>query len=148
MLCSPPFACVTECSTLVGLLCKFSHTHTPPALQLHMYNCILLHNRCIERWRCQDGCTAPQPMEQSYLTPAVSGSIPLLYLLLLLLPLLLGGGLREVFAFTNLFGGLRHDAAAPAAPRTAAPPALPSSLFLLPPSLTTSSPAATCVYVR
>lgn len=48
---------------------------------------------------------------QPYLASTVPGSIPLFYLLLLLLPLLLGGGLREVLGLAELLGGLRHGAA-------------------------------------
>lgn len=63
---------------------------------------------------------------QPYLAPAVPGSIPLFYLLLLLLPLLLGGGLRKVLGLAELLGGLRHGAAAvaAAAARVTAAPAL------------------------
>jgi len=49
---------------------------------------------------------------QSYLALAVSGSIPLFYLFLLLLPLLLGGGLCEVLGLAELLGGLCHGAGA------------------------------------
>lgn len=70
----------------------------------------------------------PHP-EHPYLASAVPGSIPLFDLLLLLLPLLLGGGLREVLGLAELLGGLRHGAAATAA--AAAPvavaPALPAA---------------------
>lgn len=65
----------------------------------------------------------PQP-EHPYLASAVPGSIPLFYLLLLLLPLLLGGGLREVLGFAELLGGLCHGAAVTAAASVAVAPAL------------------------
>lgn len=48
---------------------------------------------------------------QPYLASTVPGSIPLFYLLLLLLSLLLGGGLCEVLGLAELLGGLRHGAA-------------------------------------
>lgn len=68
---------------------------------------------------------------QPYLAPAVPGSIPLFYLFLLLLPLLLGGGLRKVLGLAELLGGLRHGAAATvaaAAPVTVAPALLSCAL--------------------
>lgn len=75
---------------------------------------------------------------QPYLAPAIPGSIPLFYLFLLLLPLLLGGGLRKVLGLAELLGGLRHGAAATvaAAPVTVAPALL---LFALPPVVPVSS---------
>lgn len=74
----------------------------------------------------------PHP-EHPHLASAVPGSVPLFDLLLLLLPLLLGGGLREVLGLAELLGGLCHGAAVTA---TAAAPApstsCPCLLFLSP----------------
>lgn len=75
---------------------------------------------------------------QPYLAPAVPGSISLFDLFLLLLPLFLGGGLRQVLGLADLLGGLCHGAAATAA---ADPVAVAPALlwFALPPVVPVSS---------
>lgn len=113
-----------------------------------MCNCTLTNQAQWERKTAGDRerqvdvrITAISPVSwdnQPYLAPAVPGSIPLFYLFLLLLPLLLGGGLRKVLGLAELLGGLRHGAAATvaAAPVTVAPALL---LFALPPVVPVSS---------
>lgn len=107
--------------------------------------------------------TSPVSLDsQPYLAPAIPGSISLLYLFLLFLPLLLGGGLCEVLGLAELLGGLCHGAAATAASAPVAvapallsfalPPVVPVSSSCVPlspepPSLTTFPLVATTTYV-